>query len=168
MAFLCDTFSVEEFPHFTNTFWLVYSYSKIKKIKKYSQTFLQQPPLGPDKSVRWKRYLIKLRLRLVVDESNWPLLTGGHYSQLVVKQVILFLFSCKINHVLVWHIEFLNFFYKNENLSWIRLELCTYQSVKFGKIWNLKKAFIIYLIFSKKLLKSGKTFERSAPLFDQY
>ena len=33
----------------------------------------------------WNRCLIKLRFRLVVDETIWPLLTGGRYSQVVVK-----------------------------------------------------------------------------------
>ncbi len=32
-----------------------------------------------------QRCLIKLRFRLVVDDSNWPLLTGGRYSQVAVK-----------------------------------------------------------------------------------
>jgi hypothetical protein len=31
-----------------------------------------------------KSFLIKLRLILVVDESNWPLLTSGHCSQVVI------------------------------------------------------------------------------------
>ncbi len=33
----------------------------------------------------WKRCLIKVIIRLVVDESKRPLLTGGHYSQVFVK-----------------------------------------------------------------------------------
>ncbi len=33
----------------------------------------------------WKRCLTKLRFRLVIDETNWPLFTGGYYSQVVVK-----------------------------------------------------------------------------------
>jgi hypothetical protein len=33
----------------------------------------------------WKRCLIKLRFILVVNETNLPLLTGGRYSQVVVK-----------------------------------------------------------------------------------
>jgi hypothetical protein len=33
----------------------------------------------------WQRCLIKLRFRLVVDDSNWPLLLGGRCSQVVVK-----------------------------------------------------------------------------------
>ncbi len=33
----------------------------------------------------WQRCLIKLRFRLAVDGSNWPLLTGGRCSQVVVK-----------------------------------------------------------------------------------
>jgi hypothetical protein len=33
----------------------------------------------------WKRWLIKLRFRLVDNEINWPLLTGGHCLQVVVK-----------------------------------------------------------------------------------
>jgi hypothetical protein len=32
-----------------------------------------------------KRALIKVSFRLVVDESNQPLLTGGCFSELVVK-----------------------------------------------------------------------------------
>jgi hypothetical protein len=32
-----------------------------------------------------QRCLIKLRIRLAVDDSNWPLLTGGCCSQVVVK-----------------------------------------------------------------------------------
>ncbi len=126
--------------------------------------------MGPEKSVRLKvpdkteiktgRWWIKLAV-----VNWWSLFTAGHYSQLVVKQVILFLFSCKIKDVSVWHIEFLNFFYKNENLSWIRLELCTYQSVKFGKIWNLKRHLLFISYSAEKLLKSDKNSERSDPLF---
>jgi hypothetical protein len=37
------------------------------------------------KETVWQRRLIKLRFRLAVDDSNWPLLTGGRCSQLVVK-----------------------------------------------------------------------------------
>jgi hypothetical protein len=33
----------------------------------------------------WKRCLIKLRFKLAVLVSNWPLLTGGRYSQVVVN-----------------------------------------------------------------------------------
>ncbi len=33
----------------------------------------------------WQRCLIKLRFRLVVEDSNWPLLTGGRCSQVVIK-----------------------------------------------------------------------------------
>ncbi len=43
--------------------------------KAYSQTCAQQPSLGPE----------KVRFRLVFDESNQPLLTGGHCSEVVVK-----------------------------------------------------------------------------------
>jgi hypothetical protein len=32
-----------------------------------------------------QRCLIKLRFRLAVDDSNWPLLTGGRCSQVVVR-----------------------------------------------------------------------------------
>jgi hypothetical protein len=32
-----------------------------------------------------QRGLIKLRFRLAVDDSNWPLLTGGRCSQVVVR-----------------------------------------------------------------------------------
>ncbi len=37
------------------------------------------------KAAVWHRCLIKLRFRLVVDDSNWPLWTGGRCSQVVVK-----------------------------------------------------------------------------------
>jgi hypothetical protein len=37
------------------------------------------------KSGRLKEVPDKLRFRLVVDESNQLLLTGGHYSEVVVK-----------------------------------------------------------------------------------
>ncbi len=52
---------------------------------KYSQTCVQRPPLGPEKVSVWKRCLIKLRFRLVIDETNWLLFTGGRYSQVVIK-----------------------------------------------------------------------------------
>ena len=48
----------------------------------YSQTRVQQLPLGPEKR---KRGMIKVRFRLVIEESNWPLLTGGRCSEVVVK-----------------------------------------------------------------------------------
>ena len=51
----------------------------------YSQTYVQRPPLGPEKVAVWKRGLIKVRFRLVIDEQNWPLLTGGRCSEVVVK-----------------------------------------------------------------------------------
>jgi hypothetical protein len=35
-----------------------------------------------------KRCLMKLKFRLVVNKTNWPLLTGGRYSQ-VLSQVYL-------------------------------------------------------------------------------
>jgi hypothetical protein len=42
--------------------------------------------------------LIKLRFRLVVGESNWPLLTGGRYSQVVVKSGLTVLVFKKLNN----------------------------------------------------------------------
>ena len=42
-------------------------------------------PLDMKKSGRLKEVPDKLRFRLVVDESNQLLLTGGHYSEVVVK-----------------------------------------------------------------------------------
>jgi hypothetical protein len=50
----------------------------------YSQTCIQWPPLGPEKSGRLKKGPDK-RFKLAVDVSNWPLLTGGRYSQVVVN-----------------------------------------------------------------------------------
>jgi hypothetical protein len=46
----------------------------------------------------WQRCLIKLRFRLVVDGSNWPLLTGGRCSQVVVKSglTVLYFLNVKI------------------------------------------------------------------------
>jgi hypothetical protein len=37
-----------------------------------------------------------MRFRLVVDESNWPLLTGGRYSQVVVKAGLTVLLKAKL------------------------------------------------------------------------
>ncbi len=42
-------------------------------------------PWDLEKVAVWKRCLIKLRFRLVVDDSNWPLLTGGRYSEVVIR-----------------------------------------------------------------------------------
>jgi hypothetical protein len=42
-------------------------------------------PWAQKKVAVWQRCLIKLRFRLVVDDSNWPLLTGGRCSHVVVK-----------------------------------------------------------------------------------
>jgi hypothetical protein len=42
-------------------------------------------PWDMKKAAVRKRCLIKLRFRLVVDDSNWLLLTGGCYTEVVVK-----------------------------------------------------------------------------------
>jgi hypothetical protein len=42
-------------------------------------------PWDLKKAAVWQRCLIKLRFRLVVDDSNWPLFTGGCCSQVIVK-----------------------------------------------------------------------------------
>jgi hypothetical protein len=42
-------------------------------------------PWGLKKAAVRQRCLIKLRFRLAVDDSNWPLLTGGRCSQVVVR-----------------------------------------------------------------------------------
>ncbi len=52
---------------------------------KYSTTVYNGHPRDLEKVAVWKRCLIKLRFKLVVDVSNWPLLTGGRYSQVVGK-----------------------------------------------------------------------------------
>ncbi len=58
---------------------------KLNLVKeKYKQACVQQPPLGPEKSGR----LIKVRFRLVVDESNWLLLTGGRCLEVGFKAVL--------------------------------------------------------------------------------
>jgi hypothetical protein len=53
------------------------------------------------KAAVWQRCLIKLGFRLVVDDSNWPLLTGGCCSQLVVKSgltvLVFFNFGCLLS-----------------------------------------------------------------------
>jgi hypothetical protein len=41
--------------------------------------------LGPEKSGRLTGCLIKLKFRLDVDDSKWPLFTGGRCSQVAVK-----------------------------------------------------------------------------------
>jgi len=41
--------------------------------------------LGPEKSGRLKEEPHEKKFRLVVNESNWPLLTGGCCSEVVIK-----------------------------------------------------------------------------------
>jgi hypothetical protein len=71
--------------------WQVFPVGESQKIPnnchfgKNSQTCVQRPPLGHKKVAIWKRCLVKLIFRLVIDDSNWLLLTGGRYSQVVVK-----------------------------------------------------------------------------------
>jgi hypothetical protein len=59
-----------------------------------------------------KRCLIKLRLRLFVEESNWRLLTGGHYSEVVVKASLS-----------VFNVEYRSQYYKNNYAKAKILEL---------------------------------------------
>jgi hypothetical protein len=55
----------------------------------YSQTCVQRPPLGPEKSGRLTEVSDKTEIyrRLVVDDSNWPLLTGGVVHRWLLSQV---------------------------------------------------------------------------------
>ncbi len=69
---------------------------KLNLVKeKYNQPCVQQPPFGPEKSGR----LIKVRFRLVVDESNWLLLTGGRCSEMGFK-ACLTLLSTQLSQVI--------------------------------------------------------------------
>ena len=53
-------------------------------------------PWDLKKAAVWQRCLIKLRFRLVVGDSNWPLLTGGRCSQVVVKSGLTVLCNCQL------------------------------------------------------------------------
>jgi hypothetical protein len=48
---------------------------------------VQRPTLGPEKRGRYAEgYMKKISgFRLVVMASDWPLLTGGRYSEVVVR-----------------------------------------------------------------------------------
>jgi len=85
-----------------NSFQLLYSQSLMPTLLEnefyywvYSQTYVKRPPLGPKIVAVWKRGLIKVRFRLVVDVSNWPFLTSGRCSEVVV-QTGLIVFKIKI------------------------------------------------------------------------
>ncbi len=56
----------------------------------YSQTCVQQPPLGTEKRGRYAEGYMKkdqwsVGFRLAVRATEWPLLTGGRYSELAVR-----------------------------------------------------------------------------------
>jgi hypothetical protein len=66
------------------------SYSVVKL--SYSQTCLQRPPLGPQKSGRctelaglYRFFQLKLVLKVAWPDLGWPLLTGGRYSEVAVN-----------------------------------------------------------------------------------
>ncbi len=50
----------------------------------------------------WQRCLIKLRFRLAVYGSNWPLLTGGRCSQVVVKSGLTVYVNLLINYRIIF------------------------------------------------------------------
>jgi hypothetical protein len=56
-----------------------------QKLLLYSQTCVQRPTLGPDKSGRLKEGPDKSKFRLIIDESNWLFLKSGRCSEVVVK-----------------------------------------------------------------------------------
>ena len=60
------------------TYWLLKPWSVQSKL-------CNGHPWELKKASVWQRFLIKLRFRLAVDNSNWPLLTGGCCSQVVVN-----------------------------------------------------------------------------------
>ena len=51
-----------------------------------------------NKAAVWQRRLIKLRFTLAIDDSNWPLLTGGRCSQVVVKSGLTVLSTINLSH----------------------------------------------------------------------
>ncbi len=61
---------------FKRLFNLVLKCVKTNLKDKYSQTYVQQPPLGPEKVVVWQRCLIKVRFRLVFVD-RWSLFRCG-------------------------------------------------------------------------------------------
>jgi hypothetical protein len=71
--------------------WTIDSWKRIRKqnfkilIVSTVKPVYNGRPSNLKKVAVWQRCLIKLRLRLVVDNSNWPLLTGGRCSQVVVQ-----------------------------------------------------------------------------------
>jgi hypothetical protein len=60
-------------------------YNKIPSLATTVNPVYNGHPWDLKKAAVGQRSLIKLRFRLAVDGSNWPLLTGGRCSQVVVK-----------------------------------------------------------------------------------
>ncbi len=48
------------------------------------------------KAAVWQRCLIKLRFRLAINDSNWPLLTGGRCWRWLLSQVWLYMQQCQV------------------------------------------------------------------------
>ncbi len=77
-------------------------YQKALISSQRCKTFSVKPvynghPWNLKKVAVWKRCLIKLRFRLVINEINWPLLTGGRYSKVVIKSGVTVLIICSFN-----------------------------------------------------------------------
>ncbi len=60
-------------------------YSKNKNLFSVKPVFNNQP-WDLEKVAVWKRCLKKVRLILAVNDKNWPLLTGGRCSVVVLKE----------------------------------------------------------------------------------
>ncbi len=54
------------------------------------------------KEAFWRRGLIKVRFRLVVDDSNWPLLTGGRCLEVAVKAGLTVYWIFYLFHLSQW------------------------------------------------------------------
>ncbi len=70
-------------------------------------------PWDLKKAAVWQRCLIKLRFRLAVDDSNWPLLTGGRCSQVVVKSGLTVLFKLEFISDFCFPLKYTGFYHGN-------------------------------------------------------
>jgi hypothetical protein len=80
----------------------LYVFKWFMQLLNFSQTCVQQPPLGPEKSGRLTEVYDKPRFRLAVYGSNWPLLTGGRCSQVVVKSGLTVYLNLLINFRIIF------------------------------------------------------------------
>ncbi len=90
----------------------------ILEFKLQSNLCTRAAPWDLKKVAAWKRCLIKLRFKLAVNVSNWPLLTGSRYSQVAVNSgltvyVIVYVYWLLCQQLQPSYVMTLYYFYVN-------------------------------------------------------